>query len=31
MNRIIEEKVMGLELEGLTLDKESHEVSSYIL
>ena len=30
MNPIIEEKVMGLELEGLTLNKESHQVSPYI-
>ena len=30
MNPIIEEKVMDLELEGLTLDKESHSISLYI-
>ena len=30
MNPIIEEKLMDLELEGLTLDKESYEVSVYI-
>ena len=29
MDPNIEEKVMGLELESLTLDKESHEVSVY--